>query len=143
MSGLNKVMLIGRLGKDPELKSTNYGSVCNFSLATSETYKDKTSGEKKETTTWHNIVCWNATADIAGKYLHKGSQVFVEGKLQTRSYDKDGITRYVTEIVVHNLVMLSPKSEGQSGGGYSPPQQAAAPVNKPLPDNNPTDDLPF
>lgn len=152
---LNKVTLIGRLGKDPELRNTNAGSVCNFSIATSEKYKDKSTGETKEKTEWHNIVSWNKTADVAGKYLHKGDLVYVEGKIQTRSWEKDGVTRYTTEIVIFELKMLSTKRDNSS----SPSQQASqenvrsqydskydnqnVQSSSSLPQTDATDDLPF
>lgn len=111
MSGLNRVHLIGRLGKDPEVRHLENGTkVANFSVATSETYKDKNTGEKKETTEWHSVVLWRGLADIAEKYLNKGDMVYIEGKLRTRSWEKDGVTRYTTEIVGDNMKMLSSKS---------------------------------
>lgn len=106
MSGVNKVIILGRLGKDPESRNVNSNTVANFSVATSESYKDKTTGEKKETTEWHNCVAWGSLGDIAAKYLHKGDQVYIEGKLKTRSWEKDGVTRYVTEILVNNISLL-------------------------------------
>jgi single-strand DNA-binding protein len=100
MSGVNKVILVGRLGKDPEVRNLENGAtVANFTMATSETYKDKTTGDRKEITEWHNIVLWRGLADIAAKYLHKGDQVYIEGKLRTRSWEKEGVTRYTTEII--------------------------------------------
>ncbi|MCI0422481.1 MAG: single-stranded DNA-binding protein, partial [Acidobacteria bacterium] len=111
MSGsVNQVTLVGRLGKDPELKYTQGGdAVANFSVATDETWKDK-SGEKQQRTEWHNIVAWKKLAEICGQYLRKGSQVLIQGRLQTRKWeDKDGNTRYTTEIVASNLVMLGKK----------------------------------
>jgi len=92
MSGVNKVILVGRLGKDPEVRNLENGaSVARFTMATSETYKDKTTGERKELTEWHNIVLWRGLADIAAKYLHKGDQVYVEGKLRTSHGRKTGL----------------------------------------------------
>ena len=98
MAGINKVILVGNLGKDPEIRYLEGGTaVANFPIATSETYKDKTSGEKKTNTEWHNIVLWRGLAEIAEKYLKKGNQVYIEGKLQTRQWqDKDGNNRYTT-----------------------------------------------
>jgi single-strand DNA-binding protein len=129
MSSINKVILVGRLGKDPEVRSLDNGkSVANFSLATSESYKDKQTGEKKEVTEWHNIVLWAGLAEIAAKYLAKGSLVYIEGKNRTRSWEKDGVTRYTTEIVGDNLQMLGGKSDGGSSNSDS---------------GNSTDDLPF
>lgn len=113
MSGsVNQVTLVGRLGKDPELKYTQGGdAVANFSVATDETWKDK-SGEKQQRTEWHNIVAWKKLAEICGQYLRKGSQVLIQGRLQTRKWeDKDGNTRYTTEIVASNLVMLGKKDD--------------------------------
>lgn len=117
MAGVNKVILVGNLGKDPEVRSLENGvKVARFSLATSETYKDKNTSERITQTEWHNVTLWRSLAEIAEKYLTKGSQVYIEGKLQTRSYqDKDGITKYTTEIVGQNLTMLGGKpSDGQS-----------------------------
>lgn len=107
MKSLNKVALLGRLGKDPELKYTPNGSaVCNFSLATSETFKDGNGGIK-ETTEWHNIVIWNKLAEVAGKYLNKGSLCYLEGKIKTRSWENNGEKKYITEIVADNLILLN------------------------------------
>ncbi|MCU0420504.1 MAG: single-stranded DNA-binding protein [Cyclobacteriaceae bacterium] len=145
MSGVNKVILVGRLGKDPEVRNLENGAtVANFSIATTETYKDKTTGERKENTEWHNIVLWRGLADIAAKYLHKGDLIYVEGKLRTRSWEKEGVTRYTTEVVGDNMTMLSTK---QSGGG-STQERTAAPTYAAATDDfksagNATDDLPF
>jgi single-strand DNA-binding protein len=107
---LNRVTLIGNLGADPELRSTPQGtSVATISIATTENYKDK-NGEWQENTEWHRIVLWSRLADIAGEYLKKGNKVYIEGKLQTRNYeDKDGVTRYITEIKATNMILLTPK----------------------------------
>jgi len=123
MSGVNKAIIIGRLGKDPDVRYTGSGTaVTSFSIATSEEWKDKATGEKKEKPEWHNIQTWNKLAEICGKYLSKGSQVYIEGKLQTRSWEKDGVTRYTTEIVAQNVQFLSAKAENNSAppGGGSP-----------------------
>ncbi len=110
MSGVNKVILVGRLGKDPEVRHLENGAaVANFPIATSEVYKDKTSGERREQTEWHNIVLWRGLAEIAEKYLKKGDMTYIEGKLRTRSWEKDGITRYTTEVVGDNMTMLEPQ----------------------------------
>ncbi len=112
MSGVNKVILVGRLGKDPEVRNLDNGAtVANFTVATSESYKDKTTGEKKEITEWHNIVLWRGLAEVAQKYLHKGDMVYIEGKLRTRSWEKEGVTRYTTEVVGDNMTMLSTEEE--------------------------------
>jgi len=111
MSGINKVILIGNLGRDPEMRYTpNSIAVCSFSIATSETYKDKNSGERITQTEWHNIVLWRGLAETSEKYLRKGSKVYIEGKLKTRKWDdKQGITRYSTEIVADVMQMLDKK----------------------------------
>ena len=108
MPSVNKVMLLGNLGRDPEVRTfPNGDSVCNFSIATSTSWKDKTSGEKKEKTEWHNIVMYRKLAEIAGEYLKKGSSVFVEGSLQTRKWQtKEGQDRYTTEVVADTMQML-------------------------------------
>jgi single-strand DNA-binding protein len=145
MSGVNKVILIGRLGKDPEVRSLESGvMVANFTLATSEVYRDRSSGERKETTEWHNIVLWRNLAEVAQKYLHKGDMVYIEGKLRTRTWEKDGVTRYTTEVVADNMTMLTPR------GSSSASPSEAAPVSKPaaenlsaMPETGATDDLPF
>jgi single-strand DNA-binding protein len=104
MSGVNKVILLGRLGQNPELKDAKGVAICNFSIATSKEWKDD-GGEKKEKTEWHNIVAFRKTAEIAGKYLTKGRQVYIEGELQTRSWDdeKTGAKKYRTEIIANNI----------------------------------------
>jgi len=112
---INKVILIGNLGKDPEVRHLESGvAVCNFPIATSETYKDRNSGEKVSQTEWHNVVLWRGLADVAEKYLKKGAKIYVEGKLRTRSWqDQDCNTRYTTEIVGDNMTMLSKSNEEQ------------------------------
>lgn len=107
MAGVNKVILLGNLGKDPEVRRLDDGrGVANFSLATSETYKNK-SGEKVTNTEWHNIVLWSPLADIAENYLKKGSQVYIEGKISNRSYeDKDGVKKYISEVVGREITLL-------------------------------------
>ena len=111
MAGINKVILVGNLGRDPEMRYTpNSIAVCSFSVATSETYKDKNSGERITQTEWHNIVLWRGLAETSEKYLRKGSKVYIEGKLKTRKWDdKQGITRYSTEIVADVMQMLDKK----------------------------------
>jgi len=147
MSGVNKVILVGRLGKDPEVRNLENGAVvANFTLATSETYKDKTTGEKKEITDWHNIVLWRGLAEISQKYLHKGDMIYVEGKLRTRSWEKDGVTRYTTEIIGDNMTMLSTRGSGGSSGGEgytsSAPKGGSEGYSMPS-ESGGTDDLPF
>lgn len=125
-NGLNKVMLIGNLGKDPELRYTSSGdAVANFSIATGESWKDK-DGNKQERTEWHNIVAWKKLAEICGEYLKKGKKVYVEGRLQTRSYDdKEGVKRYVTEIVADQMLMLGDKPEGGESKSTRQPETVA------------------
>ena len=115
--GVNKVILVGNLGQDPESRTTPGGTtVTNIRIATSESWKDKTSGEMKEQTEWHGIVLWNRLGEIAAEYLKKGSQVYIEGRLQTRKWqDKQGNDRYTTEIVASEMQMLG--GRGGSGGG--------------------------
>jgi single-strand DNA-binding protein len=151
---VNKVILIGRLGKDPETRYMTSGeAVTNCTLATSENWKDK-SGEKQEKTEWHNLVFYRRLAEIAGEYLKKGSQIYVEGKLQTRKWqDKEGKDRYTTEIVVNEMTMLGSKSSGagsfevvenkpaSSSGGSAAPAKSA-PAAKGSFDNF-DDDIPF
>lgn len=114
MGGVNKAILIGRLGKDAEVRVTPGGqSVAKFSMATSEKYTDK-SGQKVEKTEWHNIVLWGKLADVLAKYLTKGKEVYVEGKIETRSWEKDGVKRYSTDINAQNITLLG---GGQRDGG--------------------------
>jgi single-strand DNA-binding protein len=118
MAGVNKVILIGRLGKDPEMRYTPDGTaVANFSVATSDEWKDKNTGEKRERTEWHRIVAWRRLGEICGQYLSKGRQVYVEGKLQTRSWEQDGITRYMTEIVADTVQFLGSREDTGGYGG--------------------------
>ena len=112
MPSVNKVILMGHLGNDPELKvMPNNDAVCNFTVATSEKWKDKNSGEQREATEWHRIVIFRKLAEIAGKYLKKGALVYIEGSLKTRKWEKDGHTNYTTEIVAFEMKMLG-KKEG-------------------------------
>jgi single-strand DNA-binding protein len=145
MSGVNKVILVGRLGKDPEVRNLENGAtVANFSIATTETYKDKTTGERKEITEWHNIVLWRGIAEVAQKYLHKGDMVYIEGKLRTRSWEKDGVTRYTTEVVGDQMTMLTPKSGGGGNSGYEGGQsQERSHAPAPSQSDDSADDLPF
>lgn len=142
MAGINKVILVGNLGKDPEVRYLEGGTaVANFSIATSESYKDKTSGERRTVTEWHNVVLWRGLAEIAEKYLKKGNQVYIEGKLRTRKWqDKEGKDRYTTEIVGDNLQML-----GKKEGNVSAPTNTPAPTSQPEIEkkDDQTDDLPF
>jgi single-strand DNA-binding protein len=117
--GVNKVILVGNLGKDPETRYMPNGkAVTNFSIATSESWKDKQTGEQREQTEWHNIVMYDRLAEIAAEYLRKGSQVYIEGKLRTRKWqDKEGRDRYTTEINANEMQMLGSRAGGGGGGG--------------------------
>ena len=110
MSSVNKVFLIGRTGKDPEVKEVNGTTVAKFSLATSENWKDK-DGNKKEATEWHNIVIWGKLCEVVRKYVKKGDLLYVEGKIKAEKWEKDGVSRYTTNIVVDQLTMLGSKSD--------------------------------
>ncbi len=133
MAGLNKAILIGNLGRDPEVTYTPAGlAVARFSIATSEAWTDKASGEKREKTEWHRIVAFGKLGEICGEYLVKGKQVYIEGRLQTSSWEKDGITRYSTDIIASEMKMLgarddavapppAPRTENVSAGGTQPP----------------------
>lgn len=147
MAGLNKVMLIGNLGKDPEVKTLDNGAkIATFPLATSETYKDK-EGNRQTRTEWHNLVLWRGLADIAESYLHKGSQVYIEGRLSTRKWeDKEGNTRYTTEVIGDNLVLLSRANDQQQGGVSGTAGGFNAPAGRPAMEElggGMDDDLPF
>ena len=146
MSGVNKVILIGRLGKEPEVRNLENGvAVANFTMATSESYKDRTTGEKKEVTEWHNIVLWRGLAEISQKYLHKGDLVYIEGKLRTRSWEKEGVTRYTTEVVADNMTMLGSRggSSGSSSSDYGSRPAERTPSESYGGAGDSTDDLPF
>ena len=142
MAGVNKVILIGNLGKDPEVRHLESGaSVANFPIATTESYKDK-SGNRQDQTEWHNIVLWRGLADIAEKYLRKGSQVYIEGKLRSRSWeDKEGNTRYITEIVGDTMTMLGGGNRNSDGANTSTAEKPAAKPD--LSTEEEDDDLPF
>lgn len=144
--GINKVILIGNLGKDPEIRYFPSGdAVCNVSLATSESWNDKQSGEKKEHTEWHNLVFRKKLAEIVAQYLKKGSKVYVEGSIRTRKYqDKEGKERYITEINVQDMQML----DGKPGGGEAGERPAPAASRQPaaaaaMADAPMDDDIPF
>ena len=116
-SGINKVILVGNLGQDPEVKYTAGGdAVTTLSLATSDSWKDKDTGENQERTEWHRVVLWRRLAEIAGEYLKKGSKVYIEGQLQTRKWEQEGQTRYTTEIVGRDMQFLDPKGSSENDG---------------------------
>ena len=147
MSSLNKVMLIGRLGKDPDIRVTQDGvSVANFSLATSDFYPDK-SGTRQERTEWHNIVAWNKLADIAKRYLVKGRQVYVEGRIRTREWDdKDGNKRRTTEVIATQMVLLGSRAQNADTGAQpvEPVSRTPAEPEQAFGDAGITDnDIPF
>lgn len=129
--GVNKVILIGNLGKDPELRYLpSGGAVANVTLATSESWKDKQTGERQERTEWHNVVFYSRLAEIVGEYLRKGSKIYVEGRIQTRKWqDKTGADRYTTEIIAGEMQMLDGRGEGGGGGG-SPARRSSAPARE-------------
>lgn len=143
MSSVNMVIVIGNLGSDPELKYFADGSaVANISVATSERWKDKTSGEQKEKTEWHRVSLYRRLAEIAGEYLRKGSKVFIRGRLQTRKWqDKDGVDRYTTEIVADEMKMLDTKPSGQQGTMFNKPAERQPAADVETPDFD--DDIPF
>jgi single-strand DNA-binding protein len=144
---LNKVMLIGNLGKDPELRYTTSGvAVATFSIATSESWKDQ-DGNLQERTEWHNIVVWRKLAEICGEWLKKGKRVYIEGRIQTRSYDdKNGVKKYVTEIVADDMIMLDGGgSAGKStqAGGNQATETSIQPGTGTVGTSEKDDDLPF
>lgn len=159
--GVNKVILVGTCGQDPEVRfMPNGNAVTNLSLATSEQWTDKQTGQKVEKTEWHRVSLFGKVAEIAGEYLRKGSQVYIEGKLQTREWEKDGIKRYTTEIVVDmqgTMQLLGGRPQNQDGSSQAPrqqaprpqqqrsaPQQAPQPSPQPAPDfDSMDDDIPF
>lgn len=123
--GINKVIIVGNLGQDPEVRfMPNGGAVANFTVATSETWKDKQTGEQKEKTEWHRIVMYQRLAEIAGEYLKKGSKVYLEGRLQTRKWqNQQGADQYTTEIIVNDMQMLDSRAQGAQSGGFAPQGQ--------------------
>ncbi len=146
--GINKVILVGNLGRDPETRYTQGGQpVTNFSVATSESWRDKSSGQSQERTEWHNIVCFARLAEVASQYLRKGSKVYIEGSLRTTNWEKDGHKNYRTEIIAREMQMLD--SRGQGGGAPSGFESQQPPAQSY--DNAPTlpagddfdDDIPF
>ena len=145
MASVNKVILIGNLGRDPEVRYAPSGSaICNVAIATSRSWKDKTSGERQEETEWHRVVFYDRLAEIAGEYLKKGKSVYIEGRLKTRKWtDKDGAEKYTTEIVADNMQMLGGREDGgqqqgapaRHGSSTQPRQQGAA--QRPAPAQRP------
>ncbi len=144
MRGVNRVMLIGNLGKDPDMQFLEGNiAVAKFSLATTETYKDR-SGKLISQTEWHTVVLWRGLAELAQKYLHRGSLVYIEGRLKTRSWeDKDGNKKFATEIVGDNLIMLDKRSDGTQGIPGIEGHESHGPENEPPVDENGSERLPF
>ncbi len=160
MASVNKVILIGNLGRDPEVRYAPSGSaICNVTIATSRQWKDKTTGERQEETEWHRVVFFDRLAEIAGEYLKKGRPVYVEGRLKTRKWtDKEGVEKYTTEIMANEMQLLGSREGGTgddigSAGGAAPAQRSAAPA-RPAPAPKPAakastgfddmeDDIPF
>jgi single-strand DNA-binding protein len=141
--GINKVILIGNLGRDPETRyMPSGGAVTNVTVATSESWKDKQSGQQQERTEWHKVVFFNKLAEIAGEYLKKGSKVYIEGALRTRSYDKDGQKHYVTEIVASEMQMLDSRGEGGGFDQQTPAHSARQAAQSPS-GGGFDDDIPF
>lgn len=146
--GVNKVILIGNVGQDPETRyMPNGGAVTNISLATTDTWKDKNTGEQQERTEWHRIVFYQRLAEIVAEYVKKGSKLYIEGRLQTRSWEQDGVKRYATEVIANEMQMLD--SRGGDSGGYQPsqaqqrPARAAQPAQQPADMDSFDDDIPF
>lgn len=144
--GVNKVILVGTCGQDPEVRYLpNGNAVTNLSLATSEQWTDKQTGQKVEKTEWHRVSMFGKVAEIAGEYLRKGSQVYIEGKLQTHEWEKDGIKRYTTEIVVDmqgTMQLLGGRPQNQDGASQAPRPQAQRPQQRPAPQQAAPDPLP-
>jgi single-strand DNA-binding protein len=164
MASVNKVILIGNLGRDPEVRYAPSGSaICNVTIATSRSWKDKTSGERQEETEWHRVVFYDRLAEIAGEYLKKGKSVYIEGRLKTRKWtDKEGVEKYTTEVIAQEMTMLGGRDGGGGGddmgeGSSAPrsaPAQRGAPAARPAPAGKPAaksstgfddmdDDIPF
>ncbi|MSR10220.1 MAG: single-stranded DNA-binding protein [Gammaproteobacteria bacterium] len=152
--GVNKVILVGNLGNDPEVRyMPNGNAVANVSLATSDSWKDKTTGEQQEKTEWHRVIFFNRLAEIVEQYVKKGSKLYIEGRLQTRSWEQDGVKRYTTEIVASEMQMLDSRGAGAGDSSFgqdrpssnapsarsAPPAQQSAPANF----DNFDDDIPF
>ena len=151
MASLNKAMIIGNLGRDPEIRYTQDGkAITSFSIATTDRWRDKATGENREKTEWHRVVAFDRLGEICGEYLSKGKQVFIEGRLQTRSWEKDGVTRYTTEIIATGMQMLGSKgaagdfqSGGAQGGARSGNDFGGDSSSFNGPPSGPDDDIPF
>jgi len=157
MSSVNKVILIGNLGRDPEVRyAPSGGAICNITLATTRSWKNKESGERQEETEWHRVVLYDRLAEIAGEYLKKGRSVYIEGRLKTRKWtDKDGVEKYTTEVIAQELTLLGGRQDGASDGAQAAPASRQAPASRaPAPAPRPAaksstgfddmdDDIPF
>ena len=154
MAGINKAIILGNVGMDPEMRYTQGGlSVASVRLATSETWKDKTTGEQQERTEWHSVSFFGKLAEIVGEYVHKGDKLYVEGRIETQKWQgQDGQDRYTTKIIAKEMQMLSPKSNGSGGGATGAPAPAPSRPSRPPPRPAPTpppaamdpdDDIPF
>ena len=160
MASVNKVIIVGNLGKDPEVRYMPSGSaICNITVATSRQWKDKTSGERQEETEWHRVALFDRLAEIAGEYLKKGKSVYIEGRLKTRKWtDKEGVEKYTTEVIAQEMTMLGGRDGGGGGDDMGEPRAAAprsapparsAPAPRPAPTKSSTgfddmdDDIPF
>ena len=152
MASVNKVILVGNLGADPETRYAPSGdAICNIRLATTDSWKDKNTGEKKEATEWHRVVLYRKLGEVAGQYLRKGSQVYIEGRIKTRKWqDKDGQDRYTTEIEADTMQMLGGRGQGGDSAGAPAPRQqgngGGGPSRRPAPSggmNDFEDDIPF
>ncbi|MBT3302652.1 MAG: single-stranded DNA-binding protein [Bacteroidetes bacterium] len=145
MASVNKVILVGNVGKDPELRTFDSGTTkASFSMATSETYKNR-EGEKVTNTEWHNLVVWGNLTKVVEQFVKKGSQIYIEGKLTSRSYESDGVTKYITEVRVNDLVLLGGRRDDNAGGGNQHDNSNQSTPSTPDTDvsSNDADDLPF
>ena len=151
---VNKVTLIGNLGNDPEMKALPSGNqVANLSIATTDSWRDRNSGEMQERTEWHRVVCFDRLAEICGQYLRKGSRIYIEGSLRTRSWEQDGQKRYTTEIIGREMMMLDSRGDtdmtshapvqSRPQSEPAPRQAPTPPVSQPMPDPNIDDEIPF
>ncbi len=151
---VNKVTLIGNLGNDPEMKALPSGNqVANLSIATTDSWRDRNSGEMQERTEWHRVVCFDRLAEICGQYLRKGSRIYIEGSLRTRSWEQDGQKRYTTEIIGREMMMLDSRGDtdmtshapvqSRPQSESAPRQAPTPPVSQPMPDPNIDDEIPF
>lgn len=152
MASLNKAMIIGNLGRDPEIRYTQDGkAVTSFSIATTDKWRDKATGENREKTEWHRVVAFDRLGEICGEYLSKGKQVYIEGRLQTRSWEKDGVTKYTTEIIATVMQMLGARNASgdfqsggtQAGGFKSGNDHGGNQSSVNSPPSGPDDDIPF